>query len=349
MGRFVIFELMKEKIEQIRTELDQYSAAESGSVEEFKQKYTGKKGVIQELFNAFRQLPSEEKAVYGKVINELKKVALEKLSALQQAAPVKSKGKQPSDLSLPGDPRFSGSRHPVSLTLNKILNIFGRLGFSIAEGPDIEDDWHNFGALNFTESHPARDMQDTFYINMDPAMVLRTHTSNVQSRVMETSKPPIRILAPGRCYRNEAVSARSHVFFHQVEGLYIDEKVSFPDLKQVLFYFASQMFGEGTKIKLRPSYFPFTEISAEMDVSCNLCHGKGCNVCKYSGWVEILGCGMVDPSVLENCGIDPYKYSGYAFGMGVERIAMMHYGIPDLRIFSQNDVRFLKQFELIQP
>ncbi|MCB9231178.1 MAG: phenylalanine--tRNA ligase subunit alpha [Bacteroidia bacterium] len=336
---------MKEKIDQIRAEIEGFS----GSSEEFKQKYSGKKGIVQIMFDDFRNMPREEKAAFGKVLNELKNLAMEKQQALQDAAPVKVKGNQPEDLSLPGNPHFKGSRHPVSLTLNRMLEIFGRLGFAIAEGPDIEDDWHNFGALNIAESHPARDMQDTFYISMDPAMVLRTHTSNVQSRVMETSKPPIRILAPGRCYRNEAVSSRSHVFFHQVEGLYVDENVSFPDLKQVLFYFAQQMFGEGTKIKLRPSYFPFTEISAEVDVSCNICHGKGCNVCKYSGWVEILGCGMVDPAVLENCGIDPKKYSGYAFGMGVERIAMMNYGIPDLRILSQNDVRFLEQFEMIQP
>jgi phenylalanyl-tRNA synthetase alpha chain len=250
------------------------------------------------------------------------------------------------DLTLPAEPYAIGSRHPISIVRSRILEIFSHIGFTVAEGPEIEDDWHNFSALNFPENHPARDMQDTFFIedSGEKEMALRTHTSSVQVRVMESTKPPIRILAPGRVYRNEAISARAHCFFHQVEGLYVDEGVSFADLKQTLLYFAQEMFDANTKIRLRPSYFPFTEPSAEMDISCNICGGKGCNVCKYTGWVEILGCGMVDPNVLENCKIDSTKYSGFAFGMGIERITMLKYAINDLRLFSENDVRFLKQF-----
>lgn len=338
---------MEEQIKQIRLDIESFLAEDQANPEEFKRKFTGKKGSINTLFESFRVLPGPEKAKYGKPLNELKTFGQEKFKSLQAKAEVKKDVSAPDDLTLPGDPGFVGSRHPLIITLNKILNIFRRVGFSIADGPEIEDDWHNFAALNMPENHPARDMQDTFFIQENPDIVLRTHTSNVQIRVMEQQKPPIRILAPGRVYRNETISARAHCFFHQIEGLYIDRDVSFPDMMQVLDYFAKQMFGPETKIKLRPSFFPFTEISAEMDVTCMICKGKGCNVCKHTGWVEVLGCGMVDPAVLENCNIDPSEYSGYAFGIGVERMAMMLYGINDLRIFSQNDIRLLDQFKKI--
>ncbi|MCL4105830.1 UNVERIFIED_CONTAM: hypothetical protein GTU68_012468 [Idotea baltica] len=312
-------------------------AAHTGSdVDEFKRLYTGKNGAINALFADFKALPGPEKAKYGKLLNQLKQEGQAFQQKIASAGKPKSKVNQPDDLTLPGSAHFEGSRHPLSIIQNRILSIFRKIGFSIAEGPEIEDDWHNFSALNMPEDHPARDMQDTFFLEGD--RVLRTHTSNIQIRVMENQEPPIRILAPGKVFRNETVSARAHAFFHQVEGLYVDENVSFPDMVQVLDYFAKQMFGSHTKVKLRPSFFPFTEISAEIDVSC-----------KHTGWVEIMGCGMVDPAVLTNCGIDPKKYSGYAFGMGVERIAMLVYGVNDLRLFSQNDVRFLKQFEAINP
>jgi phenylalanyl-tRNA synthetase alpha chain len=286
---------------------------------------------------------------FGQMVNELKNKAEEKFSVLQdRIAGSSQKGTSADiDLSLPAEPMATGSLHPLSIVRNEIIDIFSRIGFVVADGPEIEDDWHNFSALNFPENHPARDMQDTFFIEQGEernSIALRTHTSSIQVRVMESQKPPIRILAPGRVYRNEAISARAHCFFHQVEGLYIDTDVSFADLKQTLLYFARQMFGDDSKIRLRPSYFPFTEPSAEMDVSCNICKGKGCNVCKYTGWLEILGCGMVDPNVLQNCKIDPVNYSGFAFGMGIERIAMLKYDVKDLRLFSENDVRFLKQF-----
>ncbi|MEM7037376.1 MAG: phenylalanine--tRNA ligase subunit alpha [Bacteroidota bacterium] len=277
----------------------------------------------------------------------MKKAAQARFKELQLSETKKQETKGPEDMTLPGDPHFYGARHPLSIIRNRIISIFEKIGFTIADGPEIEDDWHNFSALNMPEDHPARDMQDTFFLEEN--MVLRTHTSNVQIRVMETQKPPIRILAPGKVFRNETVSARAHAFFHQVEGLYIDKGVSFPDMVQVLDYFAKSMFGSHTKVKLRPSFFPFTEISAEMDVTCLICKGDGCPVCKHTGWVEIMGCGIVDPNVLKNCGIDPEEYSGYAFGMGVERIAMLVYGVDDLRLFSQNDLRFLQQFETLTP
>jgi phenylalanyl-tRNA synthetase alpha chain len=287
----------------------------------------------------------DQKRELGKPLNELKNKATEKIEALKEATAGSSSNQEQLDLSRPAENTQLGARHPLSLVKNEISEIFARIGFVIADGPEIEDDWHNFGALNFPENHPARDMQDTFFIeNGERNIALRTHTSSVQVRIMETTKPPIRMIMPGRVYRNEAISARAHCFFHQVEGLYIDENVSFADLKQTLLYFAQEMFGEKTKIRLRPSYFPFTEPSAEMDVSCSLCNGDGCNVCKYSGWLEIMGCGMVDPNVLENCGIDSKKYSGFAFGMGVERITQLKYQVKDLRLYSENDVRFLKQF-----
>ena len=335
---------MEDKINAVHAELAAYAGTDA---EEFKRLFTGKKGSISQLFEDFKDLPGPEKGKFGKLLNELKNAATVRFTELQSEAPAKRSSSAPADLTLPGDPHFVGSRHPLSIVQNRIVSIFEKIGFVIADGPEIEDDWHNFTALNMPEDHPARDMQDTFFLSDD--MLLRTHTSNVQIRVMKEQKPPISILAPGKVYRNETVSARAHAFFHQVEGLYVDKDVSFPDMVQVLDYFAKQMFGSETKVKLRPSFFPFTEISAEMDVSCMICGGKGCNVCKHSGWVEILGCGMVDPAVLENCGIDPNVYSGYAFGMGIERIVMLSYGINDLRLFSQNDLRFLQQFQVLNP
>ena len=337
---------MEENIQSILADLSAYPVT-TGNVEEFKQRFSGKKGALTLLFDAFRELPGPEKAKFGKPINELKQLAAAKQAELLAAQEASQAVEGPSDLTLPGDPHFTGGRHPLSIIRNRITSIFEKIGFVIADGPEIEDDWHNFSALNMPEDHPARDMQDTFFF--PEGMLLRTHTSNVQIRVMENSKPPIRILAPGKVYRNETVSARAHAFFHQVEGLYIDKDVSFTDMIQVLDYFAKQMFGSHTQVRLRPSFFPFTEISAEMDITCMICSGKGCNVCKHSGWVEIMGCGMVDPAVLTNCGIDPEEYSGFAFGMGIERIAMLTYDVNDLRIFSQNDLRFLKQFETITP
>lgn len=340
---------MQDKIKQLISELDSYTASTKDQLEAFRLKYLSKKGVLTELFGEMKNLPAEQRKDFGLLVNDLKTKAEEKFQLAQSAleASADTGGSSDLDLTLPAEPYALGSRHPISITRNRILSIFGRIGFTVAEGPEIEDDWHNFTALNFPENHPARDMQDTFFIEQkegSDSIALRTHTSSIQVRVMETTKPPIRILAPGRVYRNEAISARAHCFFHQVEGLYIDENVSFADMKQTLLYFSREMFGSDTKIRLRPSYFPFTEPSAEMDVTCSICKGKGCNVCKYTGWLEILGCGMVDPAVLQNCGIDPEKYSGFAFGMGIERIAMLRHDVKDLRLFSENDVRFLRQF-----
>lgn len=339
---------MLDQIQSLVEEVKGFVVESEEDLDTYKRKYTNKKAVINDLIVAFRALPGSEKATVGKPLNELKDLAKNRLQEFQiklksQAA----KGDRPHDLTLPGDAHVPGARHPLSIVLHKIVHIFERLGFTIAEGPEIEDDWHNFSALNFPDNHPARDMQDTFFVNRDPDYLLRTHTSSVQVRVMEENQPPIRVLAPGRVYRNEAISARAHCFFHQVEGLVIDENISFADMKQALQYFASEIFGADTAIQLRPSYFPFTEISAEMDVTCLICKGKGCNVCKHTGWVEIMGCGMVDPNVLANCNIDPEKYSGFAFGMGVERIAQLFYRVPDLRLYSQNDIRFLRQFSKI--
>lgn len=332
---------MRDRIENLLKEVEQFTAKSKENAEEFRLKYLSRKGKISELFDEFKTVSPELKKEVGQLLNRLKVSAQEKLDRFKgdDAEAVSGSG---ADLTMPVRD-WTGSRHPISVVRKNILDIFGRLGFSVEEGPEIEDDWHNFSALNFPEEHPARDMQDTFFIGKDIA--LRTHTSSVQVRVLEKTAPPVRIMMPGRVYRNEAVSARAHCFFHQVEGLYVDKGVSFADLKQTLLYFAQEMFGAETKIRLRPSYFPFTEPSAEMDISCTICHGKGCNVCKYSGWVEILGCGMVDPAVLKNCKIDPEVYSGFAFGMGIERITMLKYGVNDLRLFSENDVRFLAQFE----
>ncbi len=295
------------------------------------------------MFQSFRDVPVEEKKEFGQKLNVLKNTATDKVNTLKQNANKGKKSKTNMDYSLTSQPTNLGSRHPISIIREQIISIFSQIGFSVSEGPEIEDDWHNFTALNFPEEHPARDMQDTFFISEDIA--LRTHTSSVQVRVMESQKPPIRTISPGRVYRNEAISARAHCFFHQIEGLYIDEDVSFADMKQTLLFFTKAMFGEQTKIRLRPSYFPFTEPSAELDVSCTICKGKGCNVCKYSGWLEIMGCGMVDPNVLENCNIDSKKYTGFAFGMGIERIAQLIYEVNDLRLYSENDLRFLSQFK----
>ena len=336
---------MKSKINELLEEVNRMAAANADELEALRIKYLSKKGQISELFNDFRNVANEEKREVGLLLNELKNTAQDKINELKESFVNAVDTSNKTDLTRSADPLKLGTRHPLSLTKNEIIDIFARIGFTIAEGPEIEDDWHVFGALNFPPEHPARDMQDTFFIEQQPDVILRTHTSSVQSRVMAHQKPPIRMLFPGRVYRNEAISYRAHCFFHQVEGLYIDKNVSFADLKQALMYFAKEMFGEETQIRLRPSYFPFTEPSAEMDISCNICGGKGCPICKHTGWVEILGCGMVDPNVLENCGIDSKVYSGYAFGMGVERITNLKYQVKDLRMFSENDVRFLQQFE----
>lgn len=336
---------MKNKISRLVEEIKAVQAVHAEELEALRIKYLSKKGEISLLFNDFRNVANEEKKEVGQLLNDLKNLAQDKINDLKEKISQSGDQKDKTDLTRTPEPIALGTRHPLSLVKNEIIDIFSRIGFTIAEGPEIEDDWHVFGALNFPPEHPARDMQDTFFIEQNPDVVLRTHTSSVQTHVMSAQKPPIRMLFPGRVYRNEAISYRAHCFFHQVEGLYIDKNVSFADLKQALMYFAKEMFGANTEIRLRPSYFPFTEPSAEMDISCNLCGGKGCNFCKHTGWVEILGCGMVDPNVLENCGIDSKVYSGYAFGMGVERITNLKYQVKDLRMFSENDVRFLKQFE----
>lgn len=336
---------MIEKIKALAKEIEALKASSEKEVEELRIKYLSKKGSVSQLFNDFRNVPNEMKREVGQLLNELKNHSTDKINALRNSAKTSTASEHNLDLTLPATPITLGSRHPLSVVKNEIIDIFTRLGFNISEGPEVEDDWHVFSALNFPEEHPARDMQDTFFIEQNPDILLRTHTSSVQARVMENERPPIRTISPGRVFRNEAISARAHCIFHQVEGLYIDEGVSFADLKQTLLYFAKEMFGEETKIRLRPSYFPFTEPSAEMDVTCNLCGGKGCNVCKYTGWLEILGCGMVDPNVLKSNNIDTEKYTGFAFGMGVERIAMLKFGINDLRMFFENDIRFLNQFK----
>lgn len=338
---------MQAKIESLIKEIEGLTAKKEQEIEELRIKYISRKGIISQLFEEFKTLPSEEKKALGQIINSLKNSAIEKINALKESIASKDEKEDEIDWTRTAYPIEFGTRHPLSIVKQQICDIFYRLGFSIEEGPEIEDDWHVFSALNFAEDHPARDMQDTFFIEGEKDILLRTHTSSVQARVMKRQKPPIRVICPGRVYRNEAISYRAHCFFHQVEGLYINEKVSFADLRQTLLYFAKEMFGNETKIRLRPSYFPFTEPSAEMDISCNICGGKGCPFCKHTGWVEILGCGMVDPNVLENCGIDSSKYSGYAFGMGVERITNLKYKVKDLRLFSENDQRFLEQFKKI--
>lgn len=335
-----------DKVAAMRQQVADYPVANPAELEQYRIAFIGTKGQLKDLFGAIKDVAPEQKKAYGQAVNELKQFAEGRYQALkEQFESAQTTAKQAGmDLTKPGDAMEPGSRHPIQIVRNQILEIFRRIGYTVMEGPEIEDDWHNFTALNFPPDHPARDMQDTFFVNQNPDMALRTHTSSVQVRVMETQKPPIRAVFPGRVYRNETISARAHCFFHQVEGLYIDKNVSFADLKQTLYYFATEFFGADTKIRFRPSYFPFTEPSAEFDVSCFICGGDGCAVCKHSGWVEILGCGMVDPAVLENCGIDPNEYSGFAFGMGIDRTAMLKYQINDIRLLSENDVRFLRQF-----
>ena len=336
---------MIEKINSLKEEIEGLTAGSLAEVEELRIKYLSKKGAVAALFNDFRSVPAENKRTIGPAINELKETATAKINALRDSLTAADNLDADLDLTRTPAPMPLGTRHPLSLVRDQIISIFSRLGFSVAEGPEIEDDWHVFSSLNFAADHPARDMQDTFFINRTPDVLLRTHTSSVQSRVMEKTQPPIRIICPGRVYRNEAISARAHCFFHQVEALYVNEHVSFADLRQTLLFFAREMFGPETSIRLRPSYFPFTEPSAEMDISCNLCGGKGCSFCKHTGWVEILGCGMVDPNVLESCGIDSKRYTGFALGMGVERITNLKYQVKDLRMFSENDRRFLEEFK----
>lgn len=336
---------MKNKIADYLKEVEAFTAEKPEELEAFRIKFLSKKGLIPALFADFKSVPQEERKEMGQLINRLKSAVQDKIIQLKDVIDSSTDGAGSGfDLSLPAASAL-GSRHPLSIVRNEIIEIFSRIGFNVSEGPEIEDDFHNFTALNFPEDHPARDMQDTFFIEKDPDLALRTHTSSVQVRVMENAQPPLRTISPGRVFRNEAISARAHCIFHQVEGLYVDEGVSFTDLKQTLFYFAKELFGEHTKIRFRPSYFPFTEPSAEMDVSCNICGGKGCNICKYTGWVEILGCGMVDPNVLDACDIDSEKYTGFAFGMGIERITMLKYQVNDLRLFFENDLRFLDQFK----
>jgi phenylalanyl-tRNA synthetase alpha chain len=338
-------EQLLQQIEQYKNEIEATTPVNAEQLEAYRIRFLGTRGIIKSLFTEMKNVPPEKKKDFGQILNEFKQLAESRYDTWKSHSANKEDPEASSmDLTLPADNIPLGSRHPISLMRNNIIEIFQRLGFAVAEGPEIEDDWHNFTALNLPEHHPARDMQDTFYIHQNPDWLLRTHTSNIQIREMEKGKLPLRIICPGRVYRNETISARSHCFFHQVEGIYIDENVSFADLKQTLYYFVQEMYGPDIRIRFRPSYFPFTEPSAEMDINCQICGGKGCNVCKYSGWVEILGCGMVHPKVLENCNIDPAKYTGFAFGMGIERPAMLKYGINDIRLFSENDVRFLKQF-----
>lgn len=334
-----------DNIPALLEEVSRLQAANPTELEELRIKYLSKKGLIPQLMNEFREVSADRKRELGVAINNLKTAAQDRINALREQLSEQQNATEKPDLTRTAYPTPLGTRHPLSIVREEIIDIFSRLGFCLADGPEIEDDWHVFGSMNFADDHPARDMQDTFFIEAHPDIILRTHTSSVQSRVMERQQPPIRVICPGRVYRNETISARAHCFFHQVEGLYIDEKVSFTDLKQVLLLFAQEMFGKDTKIRLRPSYFPFTEPSAEMDISCNICGGKGCSFCKQTGWVEILGCGMVDPAVLEANGIDSTRYTGYAFGMGVERITNLKYQVKDLRLFSENDKRFLEEFQ----
>ena len=338
---------MTDKIQELKKEIEAAELTNAAKLEAYRIQYIGAKGAIKELYGFLKTVPNEQKKEFGQLINGLREIAEQRFNEAKENLENNSSGNtEKIDLSRPGSAFEIGARHPLSVVRKEIISIFERIGYTISEGPEVEDDWHNFSALNFPPEHPARDMQDTFFVEKegDQEWALRTHTSSVQVRVMENQKPPIRTISPGRVYRNEAISARAHCFFHQVEGLYIDKNVSFADLKQTLLYFAKEMFGEKTEIRLRPSYFPFTEPSAEMDISCTICNSKGCNVCKYTGWLEILGCGMVDPNVLDACGIDSKVYSGFAFGMGIERITQLKYRVNDLRLYSENDLRFLEQF-----
>ncbi|NMM46812.1 phenylalanine--tRNA ligase subunit alpha [Marinigracilibium pacificum] len=337
-----------ENIEALKEEIKSFKVENENQLEEYRLKFIGRKNIINDLFTQLKDIPNDQKKAFGLAVNELKNLAKDTFQGhIDNLNGNKTGGEQAFDFdpTLPVAPNQTGGLHPLTIVRNRIIEIFERIGFKVADGPEIEDDWHNFTALNFPPNHPAREMQDTFFIERDPDIALRTHTSSVQVRLMESEKPPIRALMPGRVFRNEAISARAHCVFHQIEGLYIDENVGLTDLKQTLYHFAKELFGPETKVRFRPSYFPFTEPSAEMDVSCNICKGKGCNVCKYTGWLEILGSGMVDPNVLENCGIDSEKYTGFAFGMGIERLAMLKYNVKDLRLFTENDIRFLRQFK----
>ncbi len=334
-----------QQIEIYKQEINDYPVSSTEQLETFRIKFLGTKGIVKQVMGEMKNVPGENRKEFGLILNAFKIFAEERFETLSNSITT-GQQTQAADLdwSLPGDPVKVGTRHPLTIVRNQMVAIFKRLGFAVAEGPEMEDDWHNFTALNLPENHPARDMQDTFYLNQNPDFLLRTHTSSVQARIMEKQKPPIRIVCPGRVYRNETISARAHCFFHQVEGLYVDEAVSFADLKQTLYYFVQEMFGKDVRIRFRPSYFPFTEPSAEMDISCTVCGGSGCSLCKHTGWVEILGCGMVHPKMLENFEIDPEHYTGFAFGMGIERICQLKFRINDLRLYSQNDVRFLRQF-----
>lgn len=343
---------MEEKIQQLLSDVENYKATDKQGVENFRLQFISRKGVMGDLFEELKQLSAEQKKNAGKILNQLKQAAEAKFAQLSESLETSSEGASAIDLSLPPISNTLGNLHPLSLTKYRIIEIFERLGFNVADGPEVEDDWHNFSALNFPQNHPAREMQDTFFVEKGTGegqqdILLRTHTSNVQIRLMEKQKPPIRAIMPGRVYRNEAISARAHCFFHQVEGLYVDKNVGFADLKQTLYHFAKEMYGKDIQIRFRPSFFPFTEPSAEIDISCLICKGAGCNVCKYSGWVEIAGSGMVHPNVLRHCGIDPEEYTGFAFGMGIERVTMLRYQINDLRLFSENDIRFLRQFQAV--
>jgi phenylalanyl-tRNA synthetase alpha chain len=339
---------MKQRIHELLKVVEAFSASTAADAEEFRIKYLSKKGLLNDLFADFKQVAAEDRKETGRLLNELKNEVQEKYELIKASFSESSDSSDSLiDLTLPVTFQETGSRHPVSIVLNKVIEVFAKIGFPVAEGPEIENDWHNFSALNFPPDHPARDMQDTFFIEKNPDIALRTHTSSVQIRYMEANKPPLRAIFPGRVYRNEAISARAHCLFHQVEGLYVDKNVSFADLKQTLLYFSREMFDAKTQIRLRPSYFPFTEPSAEMDISCNICGGKGCNICKYTGWVEILGCGMVDPNVLKNCNINSNTYTGFAFGIGIERMALLLHQINDLRLFFENDIRFLNQFKSV--
>lgn len=338
---------MEDRIKKLLEEVQTFNAQTKDALESFRMKYISRKGSITELFEELKKVSVEEKKKLGKVLNELKQSAEARFAALQESLENNTTSSTDIDLTLPPVANKVGNLHPLTLVRNRIIEIFERLGFNVADGPEIEDDWHNFSALNFPDNHPAREMQDTFFIEKNPDLLLRTHTSNVQIRLLEKQKPPVRAIMPGRVYRNEAISARAHCFFHQVEGLYVDKNVGFADLKQTLYHFAKEMYGKDIKIRFRPSFFPFTEPSAEIDISCLICKGEGCNICKQSGWVEIAGSGMVHPNVLRQCGIDPEEYTGFAFGMGIERVTMLKYQVNDLRLYSENDIRFLKQFQSV--
>lgn len=339
---------MEEKIKLIEGQINSFFIKTKEELEQYRIQFVSKKGLVAALFEELKTVTAEQRKLLGKTLNDLKRLSEEKLKEAQdQLDRVQDRGSFSADLTLPSISNKTGSHHPLNLTRYRIIEIFERLGFCVEDGPEVEDDWHNFTALNFAENHPAREMQDTFFVEKNPDVLLRTHTSNVQIRLMKSQKPPIRAIMPGRVYRNEAISARAHCFFHQVEGLYIDKNVGFADLKQTLYHFAKEMFGKDIQIRFRPSYFPFTEPSAEIDISCLICKGDGCNVCKQSGWVEIAGSGMVHPNVLKNCGIDPETYTGFAFGMGIERVTQLRYRVNDLRLYSENDIRFLKQFKQV--